>query len=176
MSHELRAPLVAILGSAATLLEDEFETAEQREFYRIIQEQACQMRGLIGDLLDAGRIEAGTLSVAPERSDVAELVDRARNTFLSGGGRHAVRIDLPPGLPRVMADRRRVVQVLNNLLANAARHSPQSAPIQIAAERDGVHVAVSVADEGTGLPPEQLPHLFRGYDGAPQTSGTGLDC
>ena len=60
-----------------------------------------------------------------------------------------------------MADRRRIVQVLNNLLANAARHSPASSPIRVAAERDGVHVAVSVADEGEGVAPELLPHLFR---------------
>ena len=86
------------------------------------------MDNLIGDLLDAGRIETGTLSVAPEPSEVAALVDQARGTFVSGGGRHTVRIDLPPGLPRVMADRQRLIQVLNNLLANAARHSPESAP------------------------------------------------
>ena len=61
-----------------------------REFHRIIVEQADHMRGLIGDLLDAGRIESGTLSVAPEPSEVAELVERARNTFLGGGGRHGV--------------------------------------------------------------------------------------
>ena len=62
-----------------------------------------------------------------------------------------------------MADRRRIVQVLNNLLSNAARHSPDSAPIRVAAERDGVHVAVSVSDEGRGIAPERLPHLFRKY-------------
>ena len=175
VSHELRAPLAAILGSSATLLEDAaMDPAESREFVRLIRENAGQMRGLIGDLLDAGRIEAGTLSVAPEPSEVAALVERARNTFLSGGGRHPVLIDLPPALPPVMADRRRVVQVLNNLLANAARHSPESAPIRIAAERDGVHVAVSVADEGEGVPPKQLPHLFRKYDGPSQLSGSGL--
>ena len=121
------------------------------------------MRGLIGDLLDAGRIEAGTLSVAPEPSEVAALVDRARSTFLSAGGRHTVLIDLPPDLPRVMADRQRIVQVLNNLLSNAARHSPHSAPIRVAAQRDGVHVAISVRDEGRGVAPELLPHLFRKY-------------
>ena len=165
VSHELRAPLAAITGSATTLRKDSdaFDPAERHEFYRIIEEQASHMRGLIGDLLDAGRIEAGTLSVAPEPSEVAALVDRARGTFLSAGGRHTVLIDLPPDLPRVMADRRRIVQVLNNLLSNAARHSPDSAPIRVAAERDGVHVAVSVQDEGRGVPPELLPHLFRKY-------------
>ena len=180
VSHELRAPLTAIKGSAATLLEDsaELDPAERHEFYRIIAEQANHMRGLIGDLLDAGRIEAGMLSVAPEPSEVAALVDRARSTFLSAGGRHTVLMDLPPDLPRVMADRRRIVQVLNNLLSNAARHSPHSAPIRVAAERDGAHVAVSVRDEGRGVAPERLPHLFRKYadadGGSRAAAGMGL--
>ena len=165
VSHELRAPLTSIKGSAATVLRASriFGPAEVTQFFRIIDEQADRMDNLIGDLLDAGRIDTGTLSVAPEPSDVAALVDQARGTFVSGGGRHTVRIDLPPDLPRVMADRQRTVQVLNNLLANAARHSPESAPIRIAAEREGLHVAVSVADEGRGIAPDHLGQLFRKY-------------
>ena len=150
VSHELRAPLTSIKGSAATVLRASriFGPAEVAQFFRIIDQQADRMDSLIGDLLDAGRIDAGTLSVAPEPSEVAALVDQARGTFLSGGGRHTVRIDLPPDLPRIMADRQRLVQVFNNLLANAARHSPESAPIRVAAEREGSNVAVSVSDEG----------------------------
>ena len=177
VSHELRAPLAAIKGSAATLLEDatELDAAEMREFHRIIHEQAGHMRGLIGALLDAGRIEAGTLSVSPEPSEVAALVERARTTFLSGGARHAVLIDLPADLPRVMADRRRIVQVLGNLFANAARHAPEASPIRVSAARDGVHVAVSVSDEGRGIAPEQLPLLFRKHAGSErEVSDTGL--
>ena len=168
VSHELRAPLTSIKGSAATVLgaAPALDPAEMLQFFRIINEQADQMRGLISDLLDAGRIEAGTLSVAPEPAEVAGLVDQARNTFLSGGGRNSVRIDLPPDLPRVMADTQRIVQVLNNLFSNASRHSPESSPIRVAAVRDGLHVAISVADEGRGLPADRLPHLFRKHAGA----------
>ena len=179
VSHELRAPLTSIKGSAATLLESasELDAAERHEFFRIIHDQAEHMRGLISDLLDAGRIKAGTLSVKPEPSEVADLVDRARNTFLSGGGRHPVLIDLPLDLPPVMADRRRIVQVLNNLLSNAARHSLESSPIRVAAMREGVHVAVSVSDEGRGVAPDLLPHLFRRYaarGGRRANGGAGL--
>ncbi len=173
VSHELRAPLTSIKGSVATLLEtfSDLDPAEMREFFRIIADQADHMRGLISDLLDAGRIDSGTLSVSPEPSDLAFLVDRARNTFLSGGGRHAVLVDLPPELPGVMADRRRIVQVLNNLFSNAARHSPESSPIRVAAVRDGVHVSVSVSDQGRGVPPERLPKLFQKYTGAGAKDG-----
>ena len=173
VSHELRAPLTSIKGSAATALRAArlVGPAEVAQFFRIIDEQADRMDSLIGDLLDAGRIDTGTLSVAPEPSEVAALVDQARGTFISGGGRHTVRIDLPPDLPRVMADRQRLVQVLNNLLANAARHAPESAPIRIAAEREGLQVAVSVADEGRGIAPDQFGHLFRKYTTAGDREG-----
>ena len=180
VSHELRAPLTSIKGSAATLLEtaSDLDPAVIREFHRIIAAQADHMNGLINDLLDAGRIDAGTLSVSPEPSELAALVDRARNTFLSGGGLHSVLIDLPPDLPPVMADRRRIVQVVNNLFSNAARHAPEFSPIRVAARRDGVHVAVSVSDEGKGILPERLPKLFQKYtgagDGGRELAGTGL--
>ena len=181
VSHELRAPLSAIKGSAVTLVEasSSLDRAEMRAFSRIIVEQADHMRALISDLLDAGRIDSGTLSVAPEPTEVAALVDRARNTFLSGGAGHDVLIDLAPDLPPVMADRRRIVQVLNNLLANAARHSRERSPIGVEAVRDGVHVAIAVQDEGRGIASEQLAHLFRkhariGVDDAERGVGSGL--
>ncbi len=179
VSHELRAPLTAIKGSAATVLSAEppLEAAEMREFFRIIDGQADHMRGLIGDLLDVGRIEAGTLSVSLEPTDIAVLLEQARTTFLGGGGAHAVLVDLPPAMPRVMADPRRIVQVLNNLIHNAAQHSPESLPIRIAAERDGVHASISVSDQGRGVPPEELPHLFRKYarfTGTGPLAGSGL--
>ena len=165
VSHELRAPLTSIKGSTATVLRASrvLDPAEVRQFFRIIDTQADHMDGLIGDLLDAGRIDSGTLSVDPVPAEVDALVDRARTTFLSGGGRQTVRIDLPPDLPPVLADERRIVQVLNNLFSNASRHSPESSSIHVGALRDGVHVAVSVADEGRGVPPDRLPHLFRKY-------------
>ena len=163
VSHELRVPLTSILGSANALLNasSELDPAEVRQFHRIIFEQAESMRELIGDLLDAAHIETGRLQIAPEPAEVPAMVDRARNIFLSGGGRDNLHIDLAPDLPLVTADRRRIVQVLGNLLSNAARNSPESSPIQVTAVRKDLYVAVCVADEGQGLSAEQLPHLFR---------------
>jgi len=179
VSHELRTPLTSIQGSASAVLRAEpgFAKAEMMQFFRIIDEQAARMSGLIRDLLDAGRIATGTLSVSAEPSDVAMLVDSARTSFVSGGGRHAIVADWPEDLPRVMADRERVVQVLSNLFSNAARHCAESSPIRVAARREGGHVAISVSDRGRGIPPEQLPHLFRKHpasgDGA-RGLGSGL--
>ena len=176
VSHELRAPLTSIKGSTATVLGavPVPPQAEMLQFFRIIDGQADHMRGLIANLLDAGSIEAGTLTVAPEPSNVAALVDRAMNTFLSGGGRHAVLLDLPPDLPRAMADRERIVQVLNNLFSNAARHSPPSSPIRVEATSEGGYIVLSVSDEGRGIAPDRLPHLFRKRTGPAGGAGLGL--
>ena len=152
VSHELRGPLTSIKGSVATLLSaaSELDPAEMTQFFRIIDQQVDQMRYLIGDLLDVARIETGTLSVQPGPADVVDMVDESRNRFLTDAGRDNVLIDLEPDLPSVMADRRRIVQVLGNLLTNAAMYSPPSSPIRVTAGRQGLHVAISVADEGRG--------------------------
>ena len=163
VSHEMRTPLTSIKGSVDTLLDDaaSLDPAEMREFHRVISEQTERMRSLINDLRDAARIETGTLSVAPEPSDVAVLVDEARSLFLSTGRRHSIRIEIPPGLPQVMTDRRRIVQVLSNLFSNAARFSDEESIIKVSAAQEGYQVAVAVTDEGRGIPAERLPLLFR---------------
>ena len=165
VGHELRVPLISIKGSTATLLNAPrvLDHAETRQIHRIIDQQADHMNGLIGDLLDAERIHSGMLSVDPEPNEVADLVEQARTTFLSGGGLQPVRIDLPRDLPPVMADERRIVQVLNNLFSNAARHSPESSPIHVSATLVGMEIAISIVDEGSGVAPDRLPHLFRKY-------------
>ena len=182
VSHELRTPLAAVKGSVDTLLESasDLDSAEMTQFFRIIRDQSENMRYLIGDLLDVARIETGTLPVSPEPVEAGVLVDEARSRFQSGGGRSNLVIDLPPDLPRVMADRRRIVQALGNLLSNAAHHSNELSPIRVAAVRDGVHVAFSVADDGVGVPAERLPHLFRkfsqldGEERGREIAGSGL--
>ena len=142
VSHELRVPLASIKGSASTVLnaQQPLDMTEIHQFFHIIDEQSDHMRSLISDLLDAGRIDMGTLSVNPNSMELADLVDQARNTFLSGGSRHPILIDLPPDLPRVMVDSLRIVQVLVNLFSNASAHSPESSPIRVTAVRDNVHV------------------------------------
>ena len=172
VSHELRAPLAAIRGSAQTALEDprEADRDELRQYLRIVAEQAGRMSGLIGDLLDAGRIGAGTLLVDPAPAAFADIVERARTAFAGSGGRHAVTVEAPEGL-RVMADARRIAQVLGNLFDNAARHSVETAPILVSAARDGAAVSVAVTDGGEGIPAERLVHLFRRHAGTVQDGG-----
>ena len=167
VSHELRAPLTSVKGSITTLLNPSspLNPAEILQFHRIIDSQTDQMRELIADLLDVARIDTGTLSVAPEPTDLATLVGEAREAFQSGGGQHTLLIELDPELPLVMADRLRMVQVLNNLLFNAARHSQETSPIRVLVERGEIQVTVTVADEGSGVPADQMSSLFRKFSG-----------
>ena len=179
VSHELRAPLTSIKGSATTALGSsaDLDPLVVRQFFRIIKDQADHMHDLVSDLLDVARIQTGTLAVSPEPAEVSVLVDRARNAFITAGGRNNLTMDVEPDLPLVMVDRRRIVQVLGNLLSNAARYSPDSSIIRVTAVRDGVHVAVSVSDEGRGISAESLPHLFRKFSRVqPEEQGgeTGL--
>ena len=165
VGHELRMPLAAITGSVVTLLDGslELDQSEMRQFFRIIEEQSYFMRDLISDLTDVARIESGTLDVAPEPAEVADLVDRARNIVLNSENENNIHINLPRDLPRVLADRRRIMQVLSNLLSNAARHSSEGSAIRVTAAHENFHVVIWVANEGKGVPTERLPYLFRKF-------------
>ena len=179
VSHELRTPLTSIKGSAFTILDEgpDLDPAVVRQYVRIIRDQADHMNALVSDLLDVARIETGTLPVSPEPAEVTALLDRAKNAFISAGGRNVLEIDIGPALPLVLADRRRMVQVLGNLLSNAARNSPESSVIRVSAVRREVHVAISVSDQGRGIPAENLPELFQKFsrvDAEEQGGDTGL--
>ena len=179
VSHELRTPLATVRGSVSTLLDEasDMHPVEMRQFHRIIFEQTDNIRALITNLLDVARIETGTLPVSPEPTDLAALTGEAGNAFRIGGHRHNLRIDIPQDLPWVMADRLRIVQVLGNLLTNAARQSPESSTVTVSAAQGELHVSVSVSDDGRGIPAESLPHLFRKFsriEGEEQGGDTGL--
>ena len=181
VSHELRAPLTSIKGSAATArgASAPLDPTEVRQFFRIIDEQADHMRDQINNLLDLSRIESGNLSVIAAPTDLPPLIDRAHDSFLSSGHRNRIEIDLMPSLPRVEADSQRIVQVLYNLLANASKHSREWSTIRIAASLEDQHVSVSVIDEGVGIAPENLPLLFskfsrRAADEDAEVRGYGL--
>ncbi|MCY3555917.1 MAG: response regulator [Gemmatimonadetes bacterium] len=178
VSHELTAPLSTIKGCTTTAVDSSsiLSTAESELFFRIIDIQADHMRKLIRDLMDSTKIETGSLTLSTEPEELVAMVEKARNKFIEGGRRNPVQIDLSPDLPRVRADQHRIVQVLVNLLTNAARHSPDSATIEVAARLKSVYVEVSVVDEGPGIPTERMPHLFRKYArSGGEDRGVGVD-
>lgn len=184
VSRELRAPAASIKGSASAALRTAGarDPAEMNQFFHIINDQADHMLDLISNLMDAARIDSGDLPVFPESSEVGALVEQARNDFLIPGSHICVRIDLPPDLPRVLADRRHIVRTLVILLSHAERFSQEHAVLRIGAAAENLDVVISIVAAGPGVPPERLRSLFWKFggseddDGQPgQRAGTGLD-
>lgn len=165
VSHELRSPITAIKGAAASMLGSRriLDPQEALEFFQIIDEHADHLTGLVQNLLDLTRIEAGTLSVNPEPMSLRELLDDTVATLLRSGNTQEVQINVPEGLPAVLADRRRIGQVLTNLLSNATKFSPPSTPIVIQVEHGQTHVSIRVQDSGRGIPQEALSKLFQKF-------------
>jgi signal transduction histidine kinase/DNA-binding response OmpR family regulator len=181
VSHELKTPLTAIKGAAATALgsPEPLGAEETRELFQIIDEQGDRLRDLVNNLLDMTRIEAGRLPVSPGPTDLRAILDEAQANFVRVGGLRELQIKLPDDLPSVNADYGRMVQVVDNLLANAARFSPPTAPITIEVEHDSVSATVHVRDQGRGVAKEKLHHLFKKFarlheDEGPKLSGSGL--
>ena len=164
VSHELRTPLTAIKGSAATMLSSPHTLpTETRQFLRIIEEQADLMRHLINNLVDMTQIESGTLSVTPELTSMEDLVEQAREDFIREASTSALTVDVAPDLPRVMADRRRVLQVVSTLIAAASGGSPGPSAIRVSVSLEDVYVAVSVEDESRGALADSLLHSVQQY-------------
>ena len=170
VSQELRIPLTSIKGSAATVLSspDAPNPTEVHQFLRIIDEQADHMRRLINQLVDLTQIEAGTLSVDPEPTEVEELVERAIEASLREEEAGHMDIGLAPDLPRVMADQQRILQVLTSFIESATEHSQG---ITIRASAEDLFVAVSVEGDGTRLPADSSPGLLGPF---PRSGEDGL--
>jgi PAS domain S-box-containing protein len=163
VSHDLRNPLGTIAAAAGLMLELELPEEQRREHLQIIVRATERMNTLMRDLLDIARIEGGGLSVDPQAVDVAELVaealDLMRPLVVDRGLElsHAVA----PSLPRVWADRDRVLQVLSNLIGNALKFTRQGGVhVDVAHDPQRDEVVFSVQDSGPGITPEGLSHLF----------------
>lgn len=180
VSHELRTPLASIKGFATTLLRQDvsWSESEQRDFLRIIEDETDRLTEIIDNLLDMSQLEAGALRVDKEpnqlRSLIRELVDEMRMRTEV----HWFIVDLPTELPRVLADPRRVRQVIRNLLDNAVKYS-KGGQITVACQLEGDHVIVSVSDQGDGISPQYLSKIFDRFfqvDGKPtrRQGGSGL--
>ena len=181
VSHELRTPLTSIQGFAELLLEGGEIAGEARESLTIVKKNADRLLGLINDLLDVARMEAGRIELHRTSLDLARLIREVAGSLrpLIEAKRQRLRLDLGDALPAVWADTNRVTQILTNLISNAHRYTPVEGGITVAARRDDRFVRVDVSDTGIGLSPEEQAQLFtkffRAHDRSPQAAGgTGL--
>lgn len=176
VSHELRTPLGHIKGCATSLLRQDvrFDEATQREFLSIINEESDRLRRLIDELLDTSQIEAGALRLQYDTVRLSELIPQvaARAPRCTGWtDRHRLIVRVPDTLPPVAADPQRIDHVLTNLIENAIKYSPNGGTVTITARTEGRWIVVEVSDEGIGIPPDQLPHIFDRFYCVPQPRG-----
>ncbi|MGB3327790.1 MAG: ATP-binding protein [Thermomicrobiales bacterium] len=185
VSHDLRTPLTTIKASASALLDDsiDWDPAARADLLAAIDEEADRLTLMVSNLLDLSRIEGGALRPDLAWQDVPAFMEDVRDRVHSviGLGHHGLTIDLDPGpdpvFPPVRFDYVEIMQVMINLIGNAAKYSPDGAPIAVRAAIAGDALRVAVTDAGVGIPPDRLPHIFetfyRVHDQGP-VSGSGI--
>jgi signal transduction histidine kinase len=172
VSHELMTPLTAIRGYAETLALPQFLPAspEGQRAVKVIQEEGERIERLVRDLLDLARFEAGGISLAQEHVDVDEILERVSERHARAAADKGVAIAIEPHDDiRIIGDPMRLEQAVQNLAANALRHTPPGGSARLGARRDTGRVVITVADNGAGIPSEHLPHVFDRFYKAEQS-------
>ena len=179
ISHELKTPVAIIKGYASTLnLSDaNWDDEVIRESLTVIEEEADRLTVMINDLLDASRLNSGSLKLYKTDVYLPETCSGVRKHMLNQCGNNDIILDFSADYPFIKADEDRIRQVLINLISNAAKYAPQG-NITIEGRYDSSSAIISVIDEGPGLAPEDLVHVFDRFYRSKKTSnsvkGTGL--
>ncbi|MCZ7529690.1 MAG: ATP-binding protein [Acidimicrobiia bacterium] len=181
VSHELRTPLTAVKGFVDTVLLhwDRLEEAQRRELLGRASANADELARLIEQLLDFTRVEANRAEVRPRLCSLAGVISAVATDLEPVLADHTLRVHVPKHLS-VVADPDAIGQVLTNLLTNAVKYSESDTTVTITAERSGTDVKVSVADEGEGIPPDEIDQVFERFyqvgtsDRARRGTGIGL--
>lgn len=180
VSHELRGPLSSILGYSSTLIRraDQIPPETQQEFLHTIVQECDRLNRLTVDLLDITRIEEGrSLELHLGLVSLRPLIDRVVQSQRPLLQDHTFDIDIPSTVAVIIADEDKLEQILFNLVNNAIKYSPQGGLVRIQARRREGAVEISVQDQGIGIPPEQIPHLFQRYhrtDASRRIKGIGI--
>lgn len=165
LAHELRNPLAPI-RTGLEVLQQSTDMPDQgappREIYAMLERQVGHLVRLIDDLLDVSRVNTGKIALSLERIDLADVIGDAVEATSPQiqSARHELRVELPDETLPLDADRTRIAQVLVNLLTNAAKFTDAGGQLTLSARRDGTDVELRVRDNGIGIPPEMLPHVF----------------
>ena len=164
VSHELTTPVTAMRGYLDTLRMPELDLDEptRARYLGIISDETGRLERIIGDLLDLARLEGGGGTLNVDDVPIEELFERvmARHGRAAQEAGVAIRTAIASDTTHARGDRDRLEQALQNLAANAFRYAPSGSAITLDARKEGEFVVLSVADEGAGIPPEHLPHVF----------------
>lgn len=172
LAHELRNPLAPIGAAADILRLTQLDEARVKQASAIISRQVKHMTGLVDDLLDVSRVTRGLVGLDKGKLDakrvVADAVEQIRP--LIEARRHQLVVHTPPDSAYVHADQKRLVQVVTNLLNNAAKYTPEGGEIDLSVDVDGDHVRIKVSDNGIGMPPKLVERVFEMFAQAERSS------
>ncbi len=172
-SHELRTPIFSLGGFVELLQDEDLDDETRREFLDTMAEQVERLQKLAVDLLDLSRLDAGSVALECEPVDLGELARAIVGEFRPAVARHETELELHlPSRIQALCDRERVAQIMRILLDNALRHTPEGTHVTVSAERRNGAAAITVADEGPGLPDEQ--QVFDRFYTGDATRGAGL--
>ncbi len=180
ISHELKTPVALIKGYVGTLRREDANWDREivKDSLAVIEEEADRLTGLIENLLDASRLQAGGLAINLADVDLKVIADRIATRFQTQSSIHTIMVDFSENFPVVSADETRLEQVLSNLVSNAIKYSPQGGEIRITGQVRPAQVIVCVSDQGPGVAPEDIPHIFDRFYRASlakrTTKGAGL--
>ena len=179
IAHELRTPLTVVQGSLEAMLDGVYDL--NPENIASIHQQTALLSRLVADLRDLALAEAGQLRLDWQSVDLEAVIAQASNALQSQALEKGVtfKVELPQGLPRLRGDGQRLQQVLFNLVSNALRHTPTGGTVKTAVEVKEDRVVIRVQDTGSGIPAEDLPHVFERFyrvdrSRARSTGGSGL--
>jgi two-component system sensor histidine kinase KdpD len=179
ISHDLRTPLVSVIGVLSSLQEEEIvlDDASRKNMLQVAREEAERLNRLITNLLDVSRIEAGAMKLNRHPSEVQDLVGAAIEQLGGRTQRHLLTVDIPAELPFIFVDFGLIVQTLVNIVDNAVKYSPHDLPITIKARQIDQDVQIEISDRGPGIPAQDLSHVFEKYyriQRPDRVDGTGL--
>jgi two-component system OmpR family sensor kinase len=175
-SHELRTPIFSLGGFLELLADEDLDEETRRSFVQEIREQVDRLGKLATDLLDLSRLEAGSLELRPEPTDVAAICRTVAGEFAPAAAQRSseLRLDLPSGPLEATCDPERLAQIMRILIDNALRHTPDRTNVVVSAARNGAGVRVAVADAGPGIKRAELDRVFEPFYTSDDQRGSGL--
>jgi signal transduction histidine kinase len=165
ISHELKTPVALIKGYANTLRREDarWDADTVRESLTIIEEESDRLDRLINDLLQASRIQAGTLKIELGDVSVPKLAAKTVERFRVQAKKHDIKLDFPPDFPPLLADEERLQQVFANLLSNAIKYSPDGGVVTVGGRVRGDQAEFWVSDQGIGINADEKRRLFEPF-------------
>jgi signal transduction histidine kinase len=178
-SHEFKTPLFSLAGSLELLDEGDLSADEQSEFLQIMRQQVDRLRGLAVSMLDLSRVEAGAIDIQPEVVELRTVAQSVLDEFQAAAQTKEVNLIVEDGDDHTAwCDEQRLAQILRALVDNAIKFSPPGSTVRVATGGDERRALVTVSDDGPGIEPTELPHVFerfhRGRDERATTTGAGL--